>query len=154
MRFTTLDGIKTQASRLVYGTPSSAGSGDLKAALRDYLTELQMPVFTYSSLARGFLSGKYKSDSKEPIENILWEGTIKEYYAEENIIRLQKVEQLSKEIGCTVPQLAMAWVLHQPMNLFPITTPTGEDHVREVVAALDIKLNEEQLAFMCYKNKK
>ncbi|MCF0229624.1 MAG: aldo/keto reductase [Parasporobacterium sp.] len=123
-------------------------TGDDNRPFRDYLRDNQMPVFNYSSLARGFLSGKYKSDSSIPIEQCIGRAPIEEYYAPENVRRLERAEKISGEIGATVPQIAMAWLMKQSMNLFPLTSPSGEKHVKEVVDALDIELTAEQLRYL------
>ena len=48
----------------------------------------------------------------------------------------------------TVSQIGMAWLLAQPMNLFPITMPTSEKHMKETAEGLSVKLTEEELALL------
>ena len=92
------------------------------------------------------LSGKFRTDGDRPIEECLDRAPIAEYDAPVNRARLARAEQLAGEKGCTVSQIALAWLLHQRMQLFPITTPTSEKHILESVAALDIMLTEEEWA--------
>ncbi|MCR5626925.1 MAG: aldo/keto reductase, partial [Lachnospiraceae bacterium] len=70
-------------------------TGDDNKPFRDWLTQNQMPVFNYSALARGYLSGKYHSDDSIPIEACLGSGTIAEYKSEENRLRLGRIEKLA-----------------------------------------------------------
>lgn len=123
-------------------------SGNANVAFRRWLAETKMPVFNYSSLGRGFLSGRFRTDGKLPIEECIAEAPILEYYSPENVERLRRLEVLADRNDATVSQIAMAWLLHQPLNLFPITSPTSEKHMRETVHAFDIALTEEELAFL------
>lgn len=115
---------------------------------RDWLCQNQMPVFNYSSLARGFMSGKYHSDNRKPIEECLSEAPIAEYYAAENVERLRKAEHIAAELSISVPQVGIAWLMHQKLNLFPIVSPSGEKHLQEIVDGLDVLLTEEQIKYL------
>lgn len=119
-------------------------SGDNLAG-REYFISNQMPVFNYSSLARGFLSGKYRTDGDKPIEDCLWWAPIEEYYSAGNIEKLKKAERLADSKGYSVSQICLAWLLAQPMNLFPIVSPTSYAHIKDNVDACDVILNNEDL---------
>ena len=123
-------------------------SGNANAAFRKWLAETKMPVFNYSSLGRGYLSGRYRTDGALPVEDCIAEAPILEYHSPENVERLRRLEVLAKEKEATVSQIAMAWLLHQPLNLFPITSPTSEKHMRETVHAFDIALTDGDLSFL------
>lgn len=123
-------------------------SGNANAPFRAWLSENRMPVFNYSSLGRGFLSGRYSPDGGRPVEECIPEAPILEYYAPENVERLRRLETLAEKKDATVSQIAMAWLLQQPLNLFPITSPTSEKHMRETVRAFDIELTEEEKVFL------
>ena len=123
---------------------SVALSGEKQEAFRQWFADNQMPVFNYSALGRGFLSGKYKSDNRKPIEECLWEAPIKEYYDSINVARLSRAEKLADEMDASVTQICLAWLFAQPMNLFPIVSPGSTEHMRDNIAALDITLTKEQ----------
>ncbi len=123
---------------------SVALSGDKQEAFRQWFTANQMPVFNYSALGRGFLSGKYKSDNRKPIEECLWEAPIKEYYDPKNVARLERAEKLADEINASVSQICLAWLFAQPQNLFPIVSPGSEAHMKDNIDALNITLTKEQ----------
>lgn len=123
-------------------------AGNENQAFRDYLKDTQMPVFNYSAIARGYLSGKFVSDPRVPIEQCLSEVPIMEYHSPANVIRLARMEKIAAEYQATVPQIAIAWLMAQPMNLYPLVAPTGEKHVKEIVKALEIQLTEEQMRFL------
>lgn len=123
-------------------------SGNENKDFREWLSKTQIPVFNYSSLARGFLSGRYKSNDTRPIEECLPQAPIMEYYSLDNIERLRRAEIVANEMNLSVSQIGLAWLMKQPMNLFPLVSPSSEKHLKEIVDALDIELTEEQLAFL------
>jgi len=123
-------------------------TGAQNEPFRKWLIDNQMPVFSYSALARGFLSGKYRTDSTLPIYEVLSEAPIMEYYDRENVERLMKAEKLADKLSLTVPQIGIAWLLKQKLNIFPIVCPTGEKHLKDVVDAVNIKLSDEDFQYL------
>ena len=56
----------------------------------------------------------------------------------------EAVEAVAKELGVAPAQVALAWVLSRPGVNSPIFGATRPEHVDAAVAALDIKLSNEQ----------
>lgn len=123
-------------------------SGPDNAEARAFYKDNDIPVIPYSSIGAGFFSGKIKSDDPEGAKAILSGSTVRGYCFEDNFERLARVEKLAAEKGYTVAQIAMAWVLHQDMNLFPIVGTTRISAMKENVAAVDIKLTEKECAWL------
>ena len=123
-------------------------SGDENKDFRDWLSQNQMPVFNYSGLGRGFLSGKYKTGFD--IHACLPEGPIKEYYAPENTQRLARAEKLAAQKGVSTAAIALAWLLSRPLNLFPIICPTGETHIDEALKAFEVSLTQQEADYLYY----
>lgn len=119
-------------------------SGDENVGIRSELAKNRMPVFAYSSLARGYLSGKYIPDENENIYFRSGELPILEYDSVENRKRLIRARSLAEEKGCTVPQICLAWVLCSKMNVFPIVSPSKRAHIEDNMSAADIILSEEE----------
>ena len=80
-------------------------SGD-KAACSWYAGN-QMPVIAYSSLGRGFFSGKFKAGDYEGARRYLDAFAQKGYLCEENMLRLQRAEELAEKYGVSVSEIAM-----------------------------------------------
>ena len=116
--------------------------------LRKWAEKEAVCVFPYSALARGFLSGKYRTDGQKTIEECLGWGTIAEYDCPKNRKRLQRAEQLADRKGYTVSQICLAWLLAQDMQLFPIVSPTKESHVKDNAEALRIVLTPEEVTWL------
>lgn len=123
-------------------------SGPARAQDRAWYTKNQMPVFAYSSLARGFLSGKYRTGQSEDIHESLPWAPIEEYYCADNVERLRRAELLAEEKGCGVPAVVLAWALRQPMNVFCILSPSSAKHLSSVLSAFQITLSDEEAAWM------
>ena len=58
---------------------------------------------------------------------------------------VKKLEVLAATKGCTVSQLALAWVVAQGANLFPIPGTKKMKYLEENVAALDVTFTKEEL---------
>lgn len=127
---------------------SVALSGKDRESFRAWLHENRLPVFCYSSLGRGYLSGKFRTDGNTPIEQCLRQGPILEYDAPVNRARLARAEQLAEQKHCTVSHICLAWLLKQPMNLFPIVAPTSEEHIRDNAEALNLPLSDAEAEWL------
>ena len=127
---------------------SVALSGAAQRPFRDWLAETQVPVFCYSSLGRGYLSGKFRTDGEQPIEACIGKGSIMEYDAPINRARLARAEKLAAEKNCAVSQICLAWLMRQPLNLFPIVAPSTEAHIRENAAALELELTDRECQWL------
>lgn len=96
-----------------WGGGCTSLSGVANRADRAFHSENKLPVFAYSSLARGFLSGKISSAHPEQASEILEPAAVKGYCCPDNFERLRRCEILAAEKGMTVPQIAMAWIFNQ-----------------------------------------
>ncbi|MCC8103514.1 MAG: aldo/keto reductase, partial [Clostridiales bacterium] len=73
---------------------------------------------------------------------------MKGYACEANFERLRRGEQLAKEKGCTVPQIAMAWIYQQPVQTFAVVSTSKPKRMQENVDALNIELTPKELAWL------
>jgi 1-deoxyxylulose-5-phosphate synthase len=119
-------------------------SGDEEALA--WYEKTQMPVFAWSSQARGFFSGRYIPDMTG--ETMDQQNVIRTYFSEANWERYRRAEELAKEKGCTLQQITLAWVLHQPLNLYALIGPATTSELDNSLGALDIVLSEEELAWL------
>ena len=115
---------------------------------REWYRLQKMPVFAYSALARGFLSGRYRTDGQRPIEDCLSLAPIQEYYYPVNVARLRRAEQLAQQKGRSVAQICLAWLLNQPLAVYPIISPSTPDHLAENAEALELTLTKEDCDYL------
>lgn len=123
-------------------------SGPKNQGARDWYIKNDMPVFAYSSLARGFFSGRFSSSDPSSAEKYLDEFAIKGYCYPENFERLRRVEILAKEKQCSVPQLALAWTLSQPLKTVLLASARSGERMRENLRSFDIKLTNEECEWL------
>jgi aryl-alcohol dehydrogenase-like predicted oxidoreductase len=100
----------------------------------------------YSPLGRGFLTGALKSPDDFAADDYRrfsprFQG---ENFAK-NLLLVQHVQALAAEKGVTAGQLALAWVLAQGDYLIPIPGTKQRQYLEENVAALQVKLDTEEL---------
>lgn len=125
-------------------------SGRDNAEARKWYNANHMSVFAYSSLGRGFLSGKIKSrDTKAEVAAVLDKFAMKGYYSEENMKCLARVEEKAGEYGCSVSEIAIAWLLNQEeFPVFPILSTTRKENLHRNMGALNIKLSREEVDWL------
>lgn len=114
---------------------------------RAWYKETKMPLFAFSPLGGGFLSGRVKSEdpsSAKTLQNMYR----KSYVSEANFERLKRCEEVAKELGATVGQIALSWVLCDEMNTFAIVGSTKGSSVRSAAQAVDIVLTKEQKKYL------
>jgi aryl-alcohol dehydrogenase-like predicted oxidoreductase len=129
-------------------------SGPAQAEARAWYLANRMPVLAYSSLARGFFSGRITPDNFEGTRSSLDRACLTAYCHDVNFERLRRAIQLAEEKGSsggsqpTVPQIALAYILHSPLDVFPLVGAANGDEFEENVRAFDIELSEEECAWL------
>jgi aryl-alcohol dehydrogenase-like predicted oxidoreductase len=123
-------------------------TGDENEAIRCYYRETQMPLFTWSSLAGGFFSGRFRPDNLDTFTAYLDKLCVQSYCYDENFARYTRAEQLAHKRGVSVPQLALAYVLSQPWNVFTLVGCANGAEFAVNAAALDLRLTADELAWL------
>jgi len=103
---------------------------------------------TFSPLASGILSGKYLNgvpkDSRATLDGYDW--------VKENAIRqtekVRALEPIARELGCTLSQLSIAWILKNPNVSSIITGATRVEQLQENLKAIEVapKITSEIMA--------
>ena len=116
-------------------------------AVLDACRELGVTFVAFSPLARGFLC-----DAVHDVENLeakdIRRGMPRFEPANHtrNVALLAPYKALAREAGCTPAQLALAWLLHKGEDIIPIPGTTSVDHLREDLAAADVRLEPQMIA--------
>jgi aryl-alcohol dehydrogenase (NADP+) len=102
-------------------------------------------VIPWSPLARGFLTGSRPRGSQGDTPRAETDGFAHSmYYKDSDFDVVDRVVDLARRRGVTPAQIALAWILHQPGVTAPIVGASKMPHLEESVAALDIKLSEDE----------
>jgi aryl-alcohol dehydrogenase-like predicted oxidoreductase len=64
---------------------------------------------------------------------------------DQNLRIRHHLEEIAAEKGITVPQLALAWLLHEADDIVPIPGTKRVKYLEENVAAVDIQLTRDDL---------
>lgn len=108
--------------------------------------ELGIGFVAYSPLGRGFLTGQFTRFEDFPEDD--YRRSSPRFQGEnfqKNLDLVRRVEEIAQEKGCTPAQLALAWVLAQDKNIVPIPGTKRRKYLEDNVAALDVKLTDEDL---------
>lgn len=74
----------------------------------------------------------------------LWES----YQTEDNQQRLTRLKLVADDIGATLHQTVLAWMLHLNPAVLPITTASQKEHLVENLGAIDVEIAPEQMDFL------
>lgn len=124
-------------------------SGPSNRENRRWYAENHIPIFAYSTMARGFFSGLVKSDAPEKAAEIMDAPGLKGYACPENFERLRRCEILAAEKGLTVPQIAMAWIFNQrALDVYALVATSRRENMRTNVQASEIILSEDECRWL------
>ncbi|GLV86404.1 oxidoreductase [Streptomyces lavendulae subsp. lavendulae] len=102
-------------------------------------------VTPWSPLARGRLTRNWDATSPrtagDPVQDRFYGPTER---ADREVARV--VAEIAAERGLPMAQVALAWVLHQPAVTAPVVGATRPHHLEDAVAALDMVLDDTELA--------
>ncbi|HQQ78601.1 MAG TPA: aldo/keto reductase [Thermoanaerobaculia bacterium] len=122
-------------------------SRDVEAAVLPACRELGIGFVAYSPLARGFLSGKYRSLADFP------EGDYRRLAPRfqggnfaKNLALVAKVADLARRRKATPAQVALAWVLSRGADVVPIVGTKTRERLEENLNATDLVLRAADLA--------
>ena len=125
-------------------TISGPENGDARA----WYAEQGMAVLSWSSLARGFLSGRLTRTNLEDVRDQCEELVFRRYATDDNWTRLERAAELGKERGLTVAQIALAFVFHQPMKMFALVAAYTSEEFAANAAALDAELSQREIEWL------
>jgi len=127
-------------------TEYSLWSRDPESEILKTVRELGIGFVAYSPLGRGFLTGRIKSiDDLAPDDTRRRWPRFQVNNFQTNLDLVAKVQDIAKEKGITAGQLALAWVLSRGDDIVPIPGTKHVAYLKENIAALDVKLSEQDI---------
>ncbi|MFQ5887027.1 MAG: aldo/keto reductase [Anaerolineae bacterium] len=102
-------------------------------------------VIPYSPLAGGFLTGKYRKEGPLP-KSARAQSVVDRYFSDKNFTLLERLETLGKKRGKTILQMALGWLLTNPMITSPIIGANTVEQLREILGAVGLRLGQEEMA--------
>ena len=105
--------------------------------------ELGVGVVAYAPMGRGLLAGRMRSVDR------LYRKDLRRSHPRfrpgslpSNLVLVDQVKAIARDIGCTPAQLALAWLLSKPAGVVPIPGTSKIRHLDENLAAVDVRLND------------
>lgn len=123
-------------------------SGPENKEARKWYQENNIPVFAYSSLARGLFSGLFKSSNPENAKKIMDGPGITGYFSDNNIERLRRCEIIAKKKGLSVAQIALGWIYSQSFSVFALSSPQTRKQAEDSIKAINIKFTEDEVKWL------
>ena len=116
---------------------------EFEGPLRDLCMAEELGVISYYGLAKGFLSGKYRS--KEDLGKSVRGGGIQEYLNPRGMRILAALDAVSTRHKATQAEVALAWVITRPGVTAPIASATRLDQVDSLIKAVSLTLGADDL---------
>ncbi len=105
-------------------------------------TRQQFPMLAWSALSAGYVrrAAYARIDENDPIAQT--------FVANANFERMQRARELAAHKGTTLAQISLAYVLHQSFPTIALIGPTTSDHLRELFGAVQVTLNDSEVAYL------
>jgi aryl-alcohol dehydrogenase-like predicted oxidoreductase len=110
-------------------------------AVLDACRELGIALVAFSPVARGYLTDAAPDPSRfhdQDIRKGMPRFSADNYV--KNLVLRKEACRLAERIGCTLPQLALAWVLAQGENLIAIPGTTRLEHLEQNFRSMEVTL--------------
>ena len=109
--------------------------------------ELGLSQIVWSPMAQGVLTGKYLPGSKAPAgsraTNAEGQEMMEHYLSDDLLRRVQELKPIADDVGLSMAQLAIAWVLQNPNVAAAIVGATRPEQIRENVKASGVRLEDQ-----------
>ncbi len=127
-------------------TEYSLWTRDLEAEIISLLRQLGIALVPYSPLGRGFLTGAFRRrDDLIPTDRRHAHPRFQEGHFERNLALLDAIKGIAEAKGCTLAQVALAWVLSRGPDVVPIPGTKRRSYLEQNVGALGVTLGEADL---------
>jgi aryl-alcohol dehydrogenase (NADP+) len=101
-------------------------------------------ILPWSPLARGLLAGGHRRGQAGTTPRAQTDDYSGKLYSEADFDVVDRAVALAARRGVPPAQVALAWLLHQPGVTAPIVGASKMQHLEDAVAALDLKLSDEE----------
>jgi len=129
--------------QIEYSLISRAVERDILPTLR----ELGIGLTAYGVLGRGLISGHWSAGhTAGPGDSRSFSPRFSTGNVEHNLTLVEALRHLAETKGCTVAQLAIAWVAAQGDDIVPLVGARTRERLAEALAATDVNLAADDLA--------
>jgi aryl-alcohol dehydrogenase-like predicted oxidoreductase len=143
-KITPVSAIQMEYSPVILDVEGPQGT-NLLAVCR----ELGVAFVPYAPLGRGLLTATFSNNAPVPDKNDFRWAVFPRFLEENraaNVKIVNEFKALADKRGCTIPQLALAWLLKQGDDIFPIPGTKRIERLEENWGALQVTLTDEDEA--------
>ncbi len=120
---------------------------EFEADLAEVCQTQNLGVIPYSPLAGGFLTGKYRQEQDQP-QSARLDG-VRRYFNDRNWALLKVMETLGSSKGnASISQVALAWMLSDPLITSPIIGPRSLEQLVDNLGAIGLHLTREEKSLL------
>jgi aryl-alcohol dehydrogenase-like predicted oxidoreductase len=113
-------------------------------ASRQWYEKNDLALFAWSSQASGFFTGRFKPEDQATADP----EVVRTWFNEANFLRLSRAQELAAAKGVSATQIALAYVLCQPINIYALIGPWTIEEMRSSLLALEVKLTPAELRYL------
>ncbi|MEO3814160.1 aldo/keto reductase [Sphaerisporangium sp. B11E5] len=129
--------------QIEYSLISRAVEADVVPTLR----ELGIGLTAYGVLSRGLISGHWTAGhTAGPGDNRRFSPRFSGGNVEHNLALVDALRRVAEAKGCTVAQLAIAWVAAQGEDIVPLVGARTRERLAEALPAVELTLTADDLA--------
>lgn len=110
-----------------------------ETTLEQLALQEKLGVIPYYSLASGFLTGKYRSESD--LSQSPRGQAAKKYLNDRGFRILQALDQVAEKHQATAAQVSLAWLMARPSITAPIASATSVEQLNDLVRATQLELD-------------
>jgi aryl-alcohol dehydrogenase-like predicted oxidoreductase len=118
---------------------------EFERELAEVVETYGLGVISYSPLAGGFLTGKYRPGAPLP-ESARAESVRERYFNQRNFALLDRMEAIGRGHGQGIQQVALAWLMGHPLVTAPIVGANSVAQLEASLAAVGLNLSPEERA--------
>ncbi|MHB9863771.1 aldo/keto reductase [Streptomyces sp. YIM S03343] len=119
----------------------------VEAKVLPTLRELGIGMTAYGVLSRGLISGHWSAGhSAGPGDHRVFSPRFAGENVEHNLGLVEALRRVAEAKGCTVAQLAIAWVAAQGDTIVPLVGARTRERLAEALPALEVELSADDLA--------
>ncbi len=123
----------------------SIAGRDLEREIVPLLQDQKLGLLPWSPLAGGFLSGKFTRSGAADADARRTRFNFPPIDVEKAYDIVDVMQKIAARRGATVPQIALAWLLHQPVVTSVIIGAKKMSQLKDNIGAIDVKLDAEDL---------
>jgi aryl-alcohol dehydrogenase-like predicted oxidoreductase len=117
---------------------------DYESDLEPLCVNQQIGVVTYSALASGFLSGKYRTPA-DAAKSARGKGVVEKFLNERGLRILAALDDVGRRSHASPASVALAWQMARPGVTAPIASATTLDQLAELIAATRLELDSSAI---------